>query len=219
MRLAAHCVLVRAPSHPSDKVTRQQEKPDLEVSRGAADRGQEDRLMARPKKYEALVVAEPAEFTAQVVRRCASIGTRIERMASGFAMEAEACQWASDQLGQYPAGRKQARTRREEHRRRGRERKQAVLTLSLRELAEINPLSSTPKDRIGLLWQEVVFRAWKAEDNGRKADAIANVSVGRRWSQRLSNALSGRLDEIPGWTRTQALANARWLASAAAEQK
>lgn len=91
--------------------------------------------------------------------------------------------------------------------------------MALRELAEINPHSSALHYRIDLLWPKVAFRAWKDEDNGRWAYAITNEAAGRGWSQRLSHTLSGKLDEISEWITAQALANARWLASAAAERK
>jgi len=172
--------------------------------------------MASPKNFEALMVPEPAGCAALGVRRRTSSGTRIERMASGYATEAEAHQWASAQLDKHLAGRAEARAKTTERRRRQRECVEAELTMSLRELAEIDPHSSTLRYLIDLLPQEAAFGAWKDDDNERRTYAIANQSVGRRWSAHPANALSGTLDEISEWITAQALANARWLASTTA---
>ncbi len=174
--------------------------------------------MARPKSYEARRVPESGGFAAQAVLRRKSSGTRILRMTSGFATAAEAREWPSSQLGQFRARQAEAQAKQIERRRRQREQQQAGVTLSLREPAEAYPHSSALKDRVELLWQEVAFRAWKLEDGESSALAIANQSVGGRWSERLSNALSGKLGEISDRTTAQALANARRLASAAADR-
>jgi hypothetical protein len=151
--------------------------------------------MARPKKFESLVMPEPC----------------------GFATEADAHQWAFARVDEYLAGRAEARAKKKECGRRQRERVEPELTMSLRELAELNPHSPTLRYRIDRLWQEVAFRAWKDEANERRAYAIANESAGRRWPQRPAIALSGKLDEISEWTAAQALANAHWSASKAAQ--
>lgn len=73
--------------------------------------------------------------------------------------------------------------------------------------------SATLKDRLEVPWQEVAFRAWKTDRAEHRAIRIANESVGLRRTQRLSNALDGKLDEISDWARLQAVANARRLAN------
>jgi hypothetical protein len=49
--------------------------------------------MTRPKKFEALVAPERSGFAAEEVRRRTSVGTRIERMAGGFASGQRRALW------------------------------------------------------------------------------------------------------------------------------
>lgn len=106
-------LVLRAPSRPLAKLMGDEEYRTSwlawDDSRGGQD---EDTLMARPRKFEALVVPEPGAFTAQVVRQRTSSSTRIERMAGGFATKAEGYQWASAQLDEHLAGRAETRAKR-----------------------------------------------------------------------------------------------------------
>lgn len=167
--------------------------------------------MAKVKQIEALVVHESGAFTGQVAVNRYSGATRVLCARSGFATEAAAHEWTSHQLGERRARDAEARAKQMARNRRQREMQRAAATLSLRALAELYPDTPGLKHRIELLWQEVAFRAWKTDGDENRAIRIANESVGRRWTQRLSNALDGKRDVISDWAGLQAVANARRL--------